>query len=307
VLHELIEAGDEGALAGAMGLIELGLQHEQQHQELILTDVKHLLSLNPLQPAYLAPPVSPAPAADAPPLRWLDFEGGLVEIGHRGSGFAFDNETPRHRTWLQPYRLANRPVSCGEYRAFMDDGGYRRPELWLSDGWAWVQAQGVTAPLYWQPADGSLFTLHGPRAIAPAEPVCHLNLYEAAAYAQWAGARLPTEAEWECAVQSQPAAPAAKGLREHLHPAPPADGPGLLQVDGAVWQWTRSAYEPYPGFRPLAGAVGEYNGKFMVNQSVLRGGSCASPAGHVRPSYRNFFPAAARWQFTGLRLARDAG
>jgi ergothioneine biosynthesis protein EgtB len=310
-LHEFIEAGDNTALAGAAGLIELGLQHEQQHQELTLTDVKHLLSLNPLRPAYLAPDPAPAPASGAaPPLRWLDFEGGLAEIGHGGEGFAFDNETPRHRVWLQPYRLANRLVSCGEYRAFMDDGGYRRPELWLSDGWAWVQAEGATAPLYWQPEDGTQFTLLGPRPIDPAEPVCHLNLYEAAAYAQWAGARLPTEAEWEAAVQqAQPtmAAAPAKTLPQHLHPAPVTDGPGLLQPDDAVWQWTRSAYEPYPGFKPLAGAVGEYNGKFMVNQSVLRGGSCASPAGHVRPSYRNFFPAAARWQFTGLRLARDSG
>lgn len=307
-LHELIEAGDEGTLAGAASLIELGLQHEQQHQELILTDVKHLLSLNPLQPAYLAPDPVPPVVGAAPPLRWLEFEGGLAEIGHGGEGFAFDNETPRHRVWLQPWRLANRPVSCGEYWAFMDDGGYRRPEFWLSDGWAWVQSQGATAPLYWQPESGTQFTLFGPRPIDPAEPVCHLSLYEATAYAQWAGARLPTEAEWEAAVQAQPAAVApAKSLRDHLHPAPIVDGPGLLQADAVVWQWTRSAYEPYPGFRPLAGAVGEYNGKFMVNQSVLRGGSCASPAGHVRPSYRNFFPAPARWQFTGLRLARDAG
>jgi ergothioneine biosynthesis protein EgtB len=312
-LHEFIEAGDEAALRGAAALVELGLQHEQQHQELILTDVKHLLSLNPLGPAYLAQPADAAAAA-APPLRWLDFAGGLVEIGHAGEGFAFDNETPRHRVWLQPFQLANRPVSCGEYLEFMADGGYRRPQLWLSDGWAWVQAQAVAAPLYWRAErDGgpwTQFTLHGPRPVAAAEPVCHLSLYEAAAYAQWAGARLPTEAEWEAAVQAQPPAAAVaccKTLAQHLHPAPAADGPGLLQVDSALWQWTRSAYEPYPGFRPLAGAVGEYNGKFMVAPHGLRGGSCASPAGHVRPSYRNFFPPAARWQFTGLRLARDGG
>ncbi|WP_157263392.1 ergothioneine biosynthesis protein EgtB [Azohydromonas aeria] len=309
-LQEFVEAGAEEAFNAAAALIELGLQHEQQHQELIVTDVKHLLSLNPLQPAYLAPEAAPAAAAaaEAPPLRWLDFEGGLAEIGHAGTGFAFDNEGPRHRVWLEPYRLANRPVSCGEFLDFIADGGYRRPELWLSDGWAWVQAGGVAAPAYWHPQDGLLFTLRGPRPLDRAEPACHLNLYEAAAYAQWAGARLPTEAEWEAAAQAQPAAaaPAGKSLAEHLHPRPAADGPGLLQLDDAVWQWTRSGYEPYPGFQPLAGAVGEYNGKFMVGQNVLRGGSCASPAGHVRPSYRNFFPAAARWQFTGVRLARDA-
>ncbi|NML15339.1 ergothioneine biosynthesis protein EgtB [Azohydromonas caseinilytica] len=304
-LQGFIEAGHERALSAAAGLIELGLQHEQQHQELMLTDVKHLLSLNPLQPAYL-PGATPRPPGEAVPLRWLDFGGGLVEIGHGGAGFGFDNETPRHRVWLEPYQLASRPVSCGEYLAFMADGGYRRAEFWLSDGWAWVQAHAVSAPLYWNPEAGTHFTLHGACPLDPAEPVCHLNLYEAAAYAQWAGARLPTEAEWEAAVQLQPAAPmAAKALEGHLHPAPAGDGPGLLQVEDAVWQWTRSAYEPYPGFRPLPGAVGEYNGKFMVGQNVLRGGSCASPAGHVRASYRNFFAPAARWQFTGLRLARD--
>ncbi|WP_066333537.1 ergothioneine biosynthesis protein EgtB [Azohydromonas lata] len=315
-LCEFVEAGDEAALRSAAALIELGLQHEQQHQELIVTDVKHLLSLNPLQPAYLAGDAARGAGvatAATPPLRWLGFDGALVDIGHQGDGFAFDNETPRHRVWLQPFELANRPVSCGDYMEFMADGGYRRPELWLSDGWAWVQANAATAPMYWRAeregGPWTQFTLSGERPVAPAEPVCHVNLYEAAAYAQWAGARLPTEAEWEAAVAAQAPPPSAttapKALADHLHPAPITDGPGLLQADSAVWQWTRSAYEPYPGFRPLAGAVGEYNGKFMVAQSVLRGGSCASPAGHVRASYRNFFPAAARWQFSGLRLARD--
>ena len=214
----------------------------------------------------------------------MAFDGGLREIGHRGADFAFDNETPRHRVWLQPYALADRLVSCGEYREFIDDGGYRRPELWLSDGWALVQAEGWRAPLYWRLEDGTHFTLHGTQALRDDEPLCHVSFYEAAAYAQWAGARLPTEAEWEAAATS---------------------GTALRQLFGTAWQWTRSSYDPYPGFQPLAGAVGEYNGKFMVGQMVLRGSSHATPRGHERASYRNFFPPSARWQFSGLRLARD--
>lgn len=273
----------------AAPLLELGLQHEQQHQELILTDILHLLWCNPLLPAYRVQP----PAAAAPlPLRWLDRDGGVVPIGHAGDGFAYDNEGPRHRVLLQPHAIASRLVTCGEYLAFVEDGGYRRPELWLSDGWATVQEAGWGHPLYWiapgdarAPASGwQVFGLEGVAPLDANAPVSQISFYEAAAYATWAGARLPTEFEWEAAS---------------------AD-PGLQQATGHVWQWTRSSYDPYPGFQPLAGAVGEYNGKFMVGQIVLRGGSRATPAGHARATYRNFFPPAARWQFAGLRLARDA-
>ncbi|MBT9502929.1 MAG: ergothioneine biosynthesis protein EgtB [Burkholderiaceae bacterium] len=269
----------------ALPLLELGLHHEQQHQELLLTDVKHLFSLNPLLPAW--GDSGPHPAADAARSGgWSTFASQEALIGHAGDGsFAFDNETPRHPVRLQPYALANDLVSCGEYLAFIDDGGYRRPELWLSDGWAAVTALDWQAPLYWNLAEGQrLFTLAGERAIDPAEPVCHLSFYEAAAYAEWAGHRLPTEFEWEAAVSRSSE---------------------LRQAFGAVWQWTRSSYDPYPGFRPWTGAISEYNGKFMIGQLVLRGGSCATPEGHSRASYRNFFPPAARWQFTGIRLARD--
>ncbi|MBZ8139317.1 sulfatase maturase [Rubrivivax gelatinosus] len=280
-LADFIAGADADTRERAWPLLELGLQHEQQHQELIQTDLLAALALNPLAPA--AWPGDPPPVSAAEP-GWLDYAGGAVEIGHGGGGFAFDNETPRHRVLLQPYRLANRLVSNAEYQAFVDDGGYRRAALWLSDGWAAVQAQGWTAPLYWR--DGGLeFTLYGERERQPEAPVRHLSFYEAAAYAEWAGARLPSEAEWEHAAVSA---------------TPPA------QCFGAVWQWTRSSYDPYPRFRPLAGAVGEYNGKFMVGQIVLRGSSVATPAGHARASYRNFFPPAARWQYSGLRLALDA-
>ncbi|HEY6897446.1 MAG TPA: ergothioneine biosynthesis protein EgtB, partial [Rhodocyclaceae bacterium] len=297
-------------LAGADGqraatLIELGLQHEQQHQELLLTDIKHALSLNPYDPVYTAT-IAPT-AATAVPFAWCDFPGGEVQIGHAGDGFAYDNEQPRHAALLRPYQLANRLTTCGEYLAFIADGGYRRPELWLSDGWAAVNAAGWQAPLYWREEDRgawSLYTLHGRHPLDPAQPVCHLSFYEAAAYAAWAGARLPTEFEWEAAVADQP--PAGRFLDPRwLQPRAATPGPGLLQAFGDAWEWTRSSYDPYPGFRPLPGAVGEYNGKFMVGQLVLRGGSCVSPPGHLRASYRNFFPPAARWQFSGLRLARD--
>ena len=296
--------------AGALALIELGLNHEQQHQELMLTDFKHLLSLNPLAPAYRAP-VAP-PASTAPPLAWTAFEGGLVEIGHDGTGFAFDNETPRHKQYLAPFELASRPVSNGEYLAFVEDGGYRRPEFWLSDGWAIAGAQRWEAPIYWRRADGAWreFTLHGLEALDPARPVAHLSQFEADAYAHWASrlhgaTRLPTECEWEAAAAGVPLAGrfAESG---RLHPQPSPAGK-LAALFGDVWEWTSSAYSPYPGFRAAAGAVGEYNGKFMSNQYVLRGGSCATPCSHMRASYRNFFPSHARWQFSGLRLARDPG
>ncbi len=304
-----IEGADAPTLARAQPLVTLGLHHEQQHQELMLTDVKHLFSRNPLQPAYVQAVSPPLPgAAGAPPLRWLDFPGGVVQAGHAGTGFAFDNETPRHEVLLRPYRLASRPVTCGEYLEFIRDGGYRRPEWWLSDGWFAVQAEGWQAPLYWGDVDSgepTVFTLMGPRPLDAAEPVCHLSLYEAAAYAQWVGARLPTEFEWEAAAATQPLRTHRYEPR-HPHPVAAREGEGLQQLYGEVWEWTRSSYDPYPGFRPLSGAVGEYNGKFMVGQVVLRGGSCASPPGHLRATYRNFFPPAARWQFSGLRLARDA-
>jgi ergothioneine biosynthesis protein EgtB len=277
--------------------IMLGIQHEQQHQELLLTDVKHLLGESPLWPAYRQTPHETRPA---PELAFVPFEGGIHEIGCEGRSFSFDNERPRHKVLTQPFAIASRLVTCGEYRAFIDDRGYERPELWLSEGWSWVQANGKRAPLYWK--DDRLFTLEGARAIDPAEPVCHVSYYEAEAYARWAGARLPTEAEWEIAC--------ATTAREHdgasgaLHPAVAKPG-RLAQMLGDCWEWTSSAYAPYPGFRPLEGAFGEYNGKFMVNQMVLRGGSCVTPAGHARRTYRNFFPASAEWQFSGIRLARD--
>ena len=280
------------ALEAAAFLIELGLNHEQQHQELILTDILHAFWCNPLLPAYQPAEAHALRLAVAtPPMEWIARPGGTVRIGHAGEGFAFDNETPRHAVLLERYRIADRLVTCGEYERFMADGGYERPGLWLSDGWAALQAGGWKAPAYWiAPGDPrapashwQVFGLHGVRPLDPSAPVAQLSFYEAAAFAEWAGARLPTEAEWEAAF----------------------DAPGITQMTGHVWQWTRSSYEPYPGFRPFAGAVGEYNGKFMVNQHVLRGGCCATPPGHLRVTYRNFFPPAARWPFTGVRLARD--
>ncbi len=292
-------------------LIELGLQHEQQHQELMLTDIKHVFSVNPLQPAYLEG--SLAPADEPPPLSFVDFPGGIREIGARGNGFCFDNETPRHAVLLAPYRLANRLVTNAEYREFIAADGYHDSRLWLADGWAWLQAEAVERPLYWSADLRQEFTLHGRQPLDPARPVCHLSYYEADAYARWAGARLPTEAEWECAAAALPVAgqcsdPAALHPGAAIGAAGPGNGrPQLLQVFGDCWEWTASAYSPYPGFKPLAGSLGEYNGKFMCNQLVCRGGSCVTPPGHVRASYRNFFYPQERWQFFGLRLARDAG
>jgi dimethylhistidine N-methyltransferase len=288
-------------------LVELGLAHEEQHQELILTDVKHLLSRNPLLPAYAGrwPLTTVAPV----PRGFVPFEGGLVEIGHGGEGFHFDNEGPRHRAWLEPFALATHPVSNGEWIGFIEDGGYVRPELWLSAGFARARAEGWQAPGTWRQVDGQwrCFTLHGDAPVDPHAPVCHVSFYEAEAYARWAGARLPTEAEWEHAAAGiDPTGNfAASGLYHPLAPTAPTPPDTLAQMFGDVWEWTRSDYAPYPGFAPAAGAVGEYNGKFMSGQMVLRGGSCATPPGHVRASYRNFFPPEARWQFSGLRLARD--
>ncbi len=287
-----------------MALLVLGLNHEQQHQELMVTDLKHAFSLNPSWPAIgqIANPV-----AAVNPMGWLGFDGGLVQIGATGRGFHFDNEGPRHSVYLMPFQIATRPVNCGEFLDFIEDDGYRRPELWLSDGWAWVNEQRISAPLYWyQTEEGwELYTLGGRRALNPAEPATHLSFYEACAYAEWAEARLPSEAEWEHAC-SRAGAPGTMAEDGYFHPSVSAtSGDGLDQMLGGVWEWTRSSYAPYPGFRPAAGAVGEYNGKFMANQMVLRGGSCATPAGHIRPSYRNFFYPGDRWQFSGIRLARD--
>jgi ergothioneine biosynthesis protein EgtB len=294
---------------GSLGeVIELGLQHEQQHQELLLTDIKHAFWCNPLQPAYASgePAAAPAPSrAGGAPLRYVAGREGIVEIGHGGDGFAFDNETPRHRSLLQPHGLANRLVTNAEYAAFVHEGGYREPSLWLSEGWATVQRENWQRPLYWQGDLASEFTLAGVRAIDPDAPVSHLSYFEADAFARWAGARLPTEAEWESAAANLPiagnlldAAPRAPGAAD-------AGGAGLQQMFGDLWEWTASPYVGYPGFRPLPGALGEYNGKFMCGQWVLRGGSCATPRSHIRASYRNFFPPQTRWQFAGLRLARD--
>jgi ergothioneine biosynthesis protein EgtB len=297
---------DRGAPASALDVVELGLHHEQQHQELVLTDLKHALSRNPLRPAYRAR--APEPAGRAQPLRWIRGEAGLREIGHAGPGFAFDNERPRHRVFVEAFEVASRPVTNSEYLDFVRDGGYSRAELWLSDGFAARAGRGWSAPLYWEERDGArlAFTLAGMAPLRPDEPVCHVSYYEADAFARWAGARLPTEAEWECAAAE---APLAGGFVEsgRLHPAPsPAADRLPAALFGDVWEWTASAYAPYPGFRPLAGSLGEYNGKFMSNQMVLRGGSCATPERHIRRSYRNFFPPDARWQFSGIRLARDA-
>ncbi|WP_420992171.1 ergothioneine biosynthesis protein EgtB [Cupriavidus sp. 30B13] len=295
-VERLLALAGPDELAAVAPVLALGLHHEQQHQELMLTDILHAFSCNPLLPAYRPAAAGPAPAAQAAPLRWLRQPGGTVDIGHRDNGFCFDNELPRHSVLLEPYEIADRLVTCGEYAAFIADGGYRRPGLWLSDGWAAIQAQALRAPIYWLDAadpragsnDGNdggwhVFGLHGLAPLDAAAPVVNLSFFEAAAYAEWAGARLPTEAEWEAA----------------------SDAEGIRQLTGHVWQWTRSSYDPYPGFRPLPGVAAEYNGKFMVGQLVLRGGSFATPAGHARPSYRNFFPPAARWQFSGVRLARD--
>ncbi len=292
--------------ADALALIELGLHHERQHQELLLTDVKHLLFQNPLQPAYRNDLVA-VRSSSTQALRFHDVAEGRIEIGHAGPGvgfdFAFDNETPRHSQWLQPHRIAERPVNNAEFRAFIRDGGYTRSDLWLADGWAIVQSRGWQRPLYWNEDLESAFTLGGVQALVDAAPVCHVSFYEADAFARWAGARLPTEVEWEASAANLPIA--GNFIDSELLQPSAQDFPKLRQMFGDVWEWTGSAYLPYPGFRTAAGAVGEYNGKFMSNQMVLRGGSCVSHADHLRASYRNFFYADARWQFSGIRLAQD--
>lgn len=291
-------------------LVVLGLNHEQQHQELLLTDIGHVFAHNPLRPAY-RPDLRQPPRTEPLPAGWLAFPAGLYEIGASGDGFAYDNECPQHRCWLEDFALADRPVNNADYLAFIDDGGYREPRWWLSEGWAVVHAEGWQAPLYWEHRDGQWWhmTLAGMRPVDPAAPVCHVSHYEADAYASWAGSRLPTEAEWEVAAQATVAGmpPPGANLRatDYLQPIAPPSAAGIRQLFGDVWEWTASAYTAYPGFQIAAGPVGEYNGKFMSGQMVLRGGSCVTPNDHIRPSYRNFFYPKDRWQFSGFRLADD--
>jgi ergothioneine biosynthesis protein EgtB len=325
--------------------IALGLEHEQQHQELIATDIKHALFTNPLHPAYIRPERHTQSEAIAPPLDWIPFKPGLTDIGltpdpASTDTFAFDNETPSHRVYIAPFQLATRPVTCAEYLAFIDQNGYNRPELWLSEGWITMRAEAWHAPLYWRrnpdtTSGWSIYTLHGWQALEDLSetPVCHLSFFEADAFARWSGHRLPTEFEWEHATttigllrkdsgskpelltypqpasskkSAIPAIPANMLETGNLHPTPARALSGLQQIFGDVWEWTASGYTGYPGYKPLPGALGEYNGKFMSSQVVLRGGSCVTPATHIRPTYRNFFSPATRWQFSGLRLAQDA-
>jgi len=305
VMTELITTLNEDQSKRLLPLLLLGLHHEEQHQELLLTDIKHIFSINPLRPVYRKLPETPK--ARSTPLKWVEYAGGVVTIGYSGNGFAFDNETPPHKVYLNDYALASRLVTNGEFLEFIEAGGYERPEYWLSDGWRMVKEQGWQVPLYWENINGRWWcmTLSGMQPVSEHAPICHVSFYEADAFARWAGKRLPTEAEWEHAATRQSV---AGNLRESdwLSPQPaPIDAALPAQLYGDVWEWTQSAYIPYPGYQPPAGALGEYNGKFMCNQRVLRGGSCATPASHIRASYRNFFYPHDRWQFMGLRLAED--
>ena len=303
-MSRFLKSADADRLAELAPVITLGCQHEQQHQELILTDIKHVLSCNPLFPAYQE--LQLEEDQECNPLQWIPYEEGVRWIGFEGDGFTFDNECPLHRAFLEHFELANRLSTNSEYQAFVEDGGYERPELWLSEGWVHVSEEGWKAPFYWIRRDGEWFqfTLSGLHSLQPAEPVCHLSYYEADAFARWSRARLPTEAEWETATESVP----EEGNfveRGRLHPAPDSGGPNRpSQLFGDVWEWTSSSYAPYPRYLPPEGALGEYNGKFMCNQYVLRGGSCVTSQTHIRRTYRNFFPTPARWQFSGVRLAR---
>lgn len=317
-MNRLFETLPDARFAGLAPRIQLGLHHAEQHQELIVTDLKHLFAQNPLDPVY-RPRITPRRGARSPAGFTREYEGGVHEIGTGGDHFFFDNESPVHKVYSDPYLLGRQLVTAGEYLDFMRDGGYARPDLWLSEGWNMVRTEGWAAPLYWREDGGAwtMMTLSGRRPVEPDEPVCHVSYYEADAYARWAGARLPREDEWErAAIEVAASGPLTGNLLDDgvFHPAPaiaapaPADRPppAPLQMFGDVWEWTASAYLPYPGFEPLPGALGEYNGKFMSGQMVLRGGSCATPARHIRPSYRNFFPPSARWQFSGIRLAKGA-
>jgi ergothioneine biosynthesis protein EgtB len=306
-MREFLDRTEDDRLRDLAFVIELGLNHEQQHQELLLTDIKHIFSINPLRPVYCVRENSNGGVL--PKLQWLEYTEGLHRLGHNVDGFAFDNELPQHRVFLEPFQFASRLVTSGEYLDFIEDGGYENPLIWLSDGWNVVQTQGWKAPLYWEKRDGSwwIMTLSGMRELDRGEPVCHVSYYEADAYACWAGARLPAEAEWE--IVSAGATIDGNFVESRkFHPVPIADSAEStpVQMFGDVWEWTQSHYSPYPGYRPVAGALGEYNGKFMCNQFVLRGGSCATSITHIRPTYRNFFPADARWQFMGIRLAKKA-
>ena len=298
---------DRDALHRLGPIVELGLNHEEQHQELLLTDLKVAFGWNPTRPVYRES--ADSPPSDTIPLTWIEGGGEVAEVGHAGSGFAFDNETPRHRVFLEPFAIASRLATNAEYLAFMDEGGYQRPEFWLSDGWAARNANGWVAPMYWEGKGGAwrTFTLGGMKPVVDSEPVAHLSFYEADAFARWSGARLPTEAEWETVARGVPIEPAGFLESGRLHPSPARTGNPKVasQMFGDVWEWTASPYVAYPGYRPAAGALGEYNGKFMCNQMVLRGGSCATSIRHVRPTYRNFFPPSSRWQFSGVRLGRD--
>jgi len=305
-MEALLTAASKEDFESWWSVVEIGLHHEQQHQELLLTDIKHLFSCNPLEPAFHEP--HDEPVSEPLPLNWHPYEGGVYWMGHDGSGFAYDCETPRHEVFQHPFEIASRLVTNGEFLAFIEDRGYERPELWLSEGWTVVNERAWKAPLYWRREDGRwrVFTLGGMKDVHPAEPVSHVSFFEADAYARWRGALLPRESAWEIAAADLP----VEGNfveSERYHPAAaPADGSAgrPLQMFGDLWEWTASPFLPYPGYEPPAGALGEYNGKFMCNQFVLRGGSCASPRAHLRASYRNFFPPDARWQFTGIRLAR---
>jgi len=304
-MAQLIETASEENWINIADRLVIGLNHEQQHQELLLTDLKYNLAFNPLRPAY-RDDLPTASRRSAPTLNWLDYSGGLESIGYQGDGFAYDNESPRHQVYVPPYRLASRLVTNGEYLAFIEADGYKRPELWLSDGWNTLHKMGWQAPSYWEKVDGQWWqmTLGGMRPLAAEDPVCHVSYYEADAFASWQEKRLPTEAEWELAARDLP----VKGnLRDSgfLQPIVADGDSGLLQMVGDVWEWTQSPYTPYPGYRPQPGALGEYNGKFMCNQMVLRGGSCVTPNDHIRPTYRNFFYPNERWQFNGIRLAED--
>ncbi len=305
-VEEFIEKAPVDVVERIAPLMTMGAAHEEQHQELLVTDLKHGLSQNPLAPCVYAD----APADEiihAPATQWRQMEGGLCEIGWNGQGFAFDNEGPRHKVYLHPFELANRPVTNGEFIAFVEDGGYENANFWLSDAWEIIREEGWRAPLYWRKGEDGWreYTLFGERPLNPEAPVSHVSSYEAAAYAGWAGARLPTEFEWEAAASLFPLKGRFMEDGSPCSPAPAAVEEGLLQLFGDVWEWTASPYIAYPGYVVADGAIGEYNGKFMSGQMVLKGGSCATPAGHMRVSYRNFFPPAARWQFSGFRLARD--